>query len=104
MVSGEYTVLGSWSAAPWVSRTIAVLHLIGMSIAWVMADVMKYNDTPEVLAGSNTTYHPYSICCPSVWSINSGNIGCLFLAPWMSWDAGGQHGSSVSSTLVATSL
>ncbi|EER20716.1 hypothetical protein Pmar_PMAR015657 [Perkinsus marinus ATCC 50983] len=87
MVSGEYTVLGSWSAAPWVSRTIAVLHLIGMSIAWVMADVMKYNDTPEVLA---------------VWSINSGNIGCLFLAPWMSWDAGGQHEVSLFLSLLAS--
>ncbi|KAF4727288.1 hypothetical protein FOZ63_032684 [Perkinsus olseni] len=86
--SGEYSLSNAWAVAPWVSRTVAVVHLIGMSIAWLMAEVVHYRSTPEVLA---------------VWSINSGDILCLFMAPWMSWKAGGgQHELSLFLTLLAS--
>ncbi|KAF4682947.1 hypothetical protein FOZ60_009809 [Perkinsus olseni] len=86
--SGEYSLSNAWAVASWVSRTVAVVHLIGMSIAWLMAEVVHYRSTPEVLA---------------VWSINSGDILCLFMAPWMSWKAGGgQHELSLFLTLLAS--
>ncbi|KAF4648703.1 hypothetical protein FOZ61_002319, partial [Perkinsus olseni] len=69
-------------------RILIIKRLGGMSTAWLMAEVVHYRSTPEVLA---------------VWSINSGDILCLFMAPWMSWKAGGgQHELSLFLTLLAS--
>ncbi|KAF4744139.1 hypothetical protein FOZ62_009574, partial [Perkinsus olseni] len=58
--SGEYSLSNAWAVAPWVSRTVAVVHLIGMSIAWLMAEVVHYRSTPEYGASTLVIYCVYS--------------------------------------------